>query len=88
MYAIVDVEHSHRGAQDVEDESTAIISQRWFVDCEEDSCFWPPSKPGDLAKKLHPASQSWAKHGIRVLGKAGKPCTVQVIIYCFITGIF
>ena len=64
MYAIVEF---------VEEGSTAIIPDQWFVDSEEDRCFWPPSKPNELAKKLVPASHSWEKHSIRVLGKAGKP---------------
>ncbi|XP_043212048.1 uncharacterized protein LOC122391391 isoform X3 [Amphibalanus amphitrite] len=61
MYAIVEF---------VGENSTAIIAQRWFVDAEETSCFWPPRKADEQARNLAPASPSWNKHDVRVLGKA------------------
>ena len=67
MYAIVEFK---------EEGSTAIIPRQWFVNSEEDLCFWPPSRPNELAKKLMSASHSWEKYNIRVLGKAGKPNSV------------
>ena len=63
MYAIVEF---------IDEGSTAIIPQQWFVNSEEDCCFWPPSRPNELAKKLKQASDSCETHDVRVLGKAGK----------------
>ena len=63
MYAIV--EFTGEG-------STAIIAQRWFVNEEEDACYWPPKKAAELAHKQAPVSPTWSQHDVRVLGKAGE----------------
>jgi hypothetical protein len=61
-----------------------VIPTSWFVNEEEEECFWPkvPSKLAEkLARERAESSIAWPKYSVRVLGKAGKNrITVTVFV--------
>ena len=68
MYAVVEF---------IESNSSAVIPINWFVNNEEDECFWPKktwtaNRKNKAVEERWEAGEKWKKFKIRSLGKAGK----------------